>query len=87
MVMKMNKSKFIKRLQEETNYNEEKCISINNVLENHFIIGRKNKQKIIDDLIVKSFTEDEAENIYDISMSIILLEIKNKIKHPFKSKE
>ena len=87
MVMKMNKSEFIKRLKEETNYNEEKCISINNVLENHFIIGRKNKQKIINDLIVKSFTEDEAENIYDISMSIILLEIKNKIKHPFKSKE
>lgn len=79
MVMKMNKSEFIKRLKEKTNYSEDICISINDILENNFIIGIKNKQKIINDLISKSFTEDEAENIYDISMNIIISEIKNMI--------
>lgn len=86
MVMKMNKSEFIKRLKEETNYSEDRCVLVNDILENNFIFGRKNKQKIIHDLILKSFTEDEAENIYDISMNIIMSEVKNKIKHPFKSK-
>jgi len=86
MVMKMNKSKFIKRLKEETDYSEDRCVLVNDILENNFIIGRKNKQKIINDLILKNFTEDEAENIYDISINIIMSEIKNKIKHPFKSK-
>ena len=85
MVMKMNKSEFIKRLKEETNYSEDKCALVNNILENNFIFGKKNKQKIIDELIQKKFTEDEAENIYDISINIIITEIKNKIKHPFKS--
>lgn len=48
--------------------------------------GRKNKDKIIRDLQVKtSLSEDDAENVYDISMKIITGEIKNKIKHPFKS--
>ena len=86
MVMKMNKSKFIKRLKEETDYSEDRCVLVNDILENNFIIGRKNKQKIINDLILKNFTEDEAENIYDISINIIMSEIKDKIKHPFKSK-
>ena len=86
MVMKMNKSKFIKRLKEETDYSEDRCVLVNDILENNFIIGRKNKQKIINDLILKNFTEDEAENIYDISINIIMSEINNKIKHPFKSK-
>ena len=85
MVMKMNKSEFIKRLKEETNYSEDKCALVNSILENNFIFGKKNKQKIIDELIQKKFTEDEAENIYDISINIITNEIKNKIKHPFKS--
>ena len=86
MVMKMNNSKFIKRLNVETDYSEDRCVLVNDILENNFIIGRKNKQKIINDLILKNFTEDEAENIYDISINIIMSEIKNKIKHPFKSK-
>lgn len=86
MVKKMNNQEFIRKLEEKTNYNEEKCVIINNVLENHFIVGRKNKQKIVNELISNSFTEDEAENIYDIAMNIILGEIKNKIKHPFSKK-
>ena len=37
--------------------------------------------------MLKSFTEDEAENIYDIAMRIIASEIKNKVKHPFRSRD
>lgn len=38
---------------------------------------------MIRDLQVKaSLSEDDAENVYDISMKIITGEITNKIKHP-----
>lgn len=87
MVMKMNKSKFIKELSKETGYSEEKCILINNILENYFIFSKSNREKVIQDLKVKgSLSEDDSENIYDISMKIIRKEIKNKIRHPFRSK-
>lgn len=84
----MNKIGFIKELSKQTGYDEEKCILINNVIENYFIFGKKNKEKIIKELQIKaSLNEDDSENIYDISMKIITGEIKNKLKHPFKSKK
>ena len=82
----MNKNGFIKELSKQTGYDEEKCILINNVIENYFIFGRKNKDKIIKDLQIKaSLNEDDSENVYDISMKIITGEIKKKIKYPFRS--
>lgn len=82
----MNKEKFIIELVNKTGYDQEKCILINNILENNFIIGKKNKEKIINDIKEQlSFNEQEAENIYEISMSIITKELKEKLKHPFKS--
>lgn len=84
----MNKTGFIKELSKETGYNEEKCNVINSVIEDYFIIGRKNKDKIIKDLQVKaSLSEDDAENVYDIWVKIITGEIKNKLKHPFKNQD
>ena len=81
----MNKNGFIKELSKQTGYDEEKCILINNVIENYFIFGRKNKDKIIKDLQIKaSLNEGDSENVYDISMEIITEEIKNKLKHPFR---
>ena len=83
----MNKNGFIKELSKQTGYDEEKCILINNVIENYFIFGRKNKDKIIKDLQIKaSLNEDDSENVYDISMKIITGEIKNKLKHPYKNR-
>lgn len=84
MVKKMNKNKFIEKLQKETNYSKDKCMLINNIMENTFVFSKNNKQRIIDNLILENFTEDESENIYDICINIIKSEIKNKIKHPFK---
>lgn len=84
----MNKNGFIKELSKQTGYDEEKCILINNVIEKYFILGRKNKNKIIQDLQIKTnLSEDDAENTYDILIKIITGEIKNKIKHPFKSQD
>lgn len=87
MVMKMNKKEFIKELQTKTNYDEKKCILINNIIEEHFLIGKKNKEKIVNDIKEKlNISSNEADDIYNISIEIITKELKEAIKHPFKSK-
>lgn len=73
MVMKMNKNNFINKLMEITNYSEENCILINNIMENHFIIGRNNKIKIMNDFIEKlDISKEEADELYNICMKIII---------------
>lgn len=85
--MKMNKKEFIKALQTKTNYDEEKCILINNIIEKHFLIGKKNKEKIVNEIKEKlNISSNEVDEIYNISMEIITKELKGVIKHPFKSK-
>lgn len=49
----MNKSEFIKELSKQTSYNEERCNTINNIVEDTFIIGKKNKEKIIENQVLK----------------------------------
>lgn len=84
----MNKTGFIKDLSKQTGYDEEKCILINDIIDNYFIFGRKNKDRIIQDLQIKaSLSEDDSENVYDIAMKIITREMKNKLKHPLKSQD
>lgn len=82
----MNKHEFINELSKELNYEEEKCIIINDILEKNFFISRKNKDKIVSELVLKlNIDLDEANRIYEISISIITKQIKDKIKHPFKN--
>lgn len=82
----MNKIGFIKELSKQTGYDEEKCILINDIIENYFIFGRKNKDKIMKDLQIKvGLNEDDSENVYDITMRILTEEMKNKLKHLFKN--
>lgn len=82
----MNKIGFIKELSKQTGYDEEKCILINDIIENYFIFGRKNKDKIMKYLQIKvGLNEDDSENVYDITMRILTEEMKNKLKHPFKN--
>lgn len=83
----MNKREFIKELAKVLNYSEDKCIIINDVLESNFFISKKSKSKIIEELILKlNVCDDEALRIYDISVSIVRREIKDKLKHPFRGK-
>lgn len=87
MVILMN-NPVIKELEEKTGRSKQECIVINSCLENHFIIGQNNRKKIVDDLMESlSIDEKEADDIYNISMEIIAKRIKNKIFHPFKSKD
>ena len=80
----MNKTDFIKELSKQTGYDEEKCTEINSILEDTFLIGKKNKEKMIEKFMQKlNIDENESNKIYEISMQIIGQQIANKLKHPF----
>ena len=84
----MNKSEFIKELSKQTGYDEEKCIVINSIVEDTFTIGKKNKDKMIEKFEEQiSLDENEANKLYETVISIIGSELKNKLKHPFKSQD
>lgn len=83
----MNKSEFIKELQSKADYSEEQCNIINSVLENHFIFRKKNKPKVVAELSERlGVDETEADNIFELSMSIIKAEIKHATRHSIGSK-
>lgn len=82
----MNKEKYIKELCKELNCDNEYARKISDSLEENFIIGKNNKENIINHLIEElKIGLEEADNIYNVSSSIIVKEIKNKIIHPFKN--
>lgn len=88
MVMKLNKSAFINELSTHLSYSKDKCNLINEILENNFFISKKSKDKIINKLSCElNIDEEEALNIYNVSVQIINNEVKNKLKHPFKNKK
>ena len=77
--MKMNKTRFIKKLSDKLGYDEEKCTMINSIIEEHFIIGKNNKEKILVDLIEKlGISEAEANQIYNTVAEVFAVNIKNK---------
>ena len=88
MVKKMNKTGFIKKLQETLNVDIDKANIINNIIESNNIFGKKNKDKIINDLMGQlQIDKEKANDIYETVLDIISTAIKNKIKHPFKSQD
>ena len=85
MVKKMNKEKFIQKLKETLNLDDDKAKIINNILESNNIIGKKGKENIINDLMGQLKIDlAEANKIYEKVMDIIKDTIKNKLKHPFR---
>lgn len=85
MVMKMNKKSFIKEISKQTGYDEEKCDLINNIIEDSFIIGKRNKEKTIKRFITElNLDETQSNKLYEIVINILFAEIKNKLKHPLK---
>ena len=88
MVKKMNKSQFIEELVKQTKRDERDCIIISDCLEKHFFIGKKNKEKTVELLMEKlEVSNEEANEIYEISSNIIASAIKESLKHPFRSKD
>ena len=88
MVRKMNKTEFIKKLEEELKYDHERCLAINSILEDTFILGKHKKEKLIERFINElNMDNDEGEHVYEVTSSIISNGIKNSIFHPFKSKD
>lgn len=80
----MNKTKFIEELSKKINYDEEKCLVINTILEDNFFLSKQSKPKIINDLMEQlNIKNDEAENIYTISIDIIKTGLKHTMMHPF----
>ena len=61
------------KLKELTNRSDEEITIIDEILNNHFIIGKNNKEKIIVDLKEKlKITDDEADNLYNQCSEIIV---------------
>ncbi len=87
-MMKMNNKGFINELSKQLLLTEEKCIVINEILEDNFFISKKSKPKIIDELMNRlDINRDSAENIYDVSVRVFNGELKNKLRHPFGNKD
>ena len=83
----MNKKEFLNELSKQTDLNKNKVILVNDILEKHFFISKKNKDKIISELVIKlDISLDKATEIYNVSKKIVSNEIINKLKHPFKDK-
>ena len=84
----MNKTKFIEKLNSETGYSIEKCKIINDVIESHLIVGKDNKEKILNDFMEKlNIDKDNANDLYIKCINVLGSEFKKKIRHPFKSKK
>lgn len=84
----MNKTGFIKELSEKLGYDEEKSTLINSVIEDHFIVGKNNKEKILTDLMEKvGVSQEDADKIYNTAMEIFAKSVKDKILHPFKKND
>ena len=84
----MNNAKFNEILTEQTNYTNEQISIIDEIIGEHFIVGRKNKDLMIKDFVEKlNIDEIEANTLYNTCMGIIMNSLKEKIKHPFKKDE
>jgi 3-deoxy-D-manno-octulosonate 8-phosphate phosphatase KdsC-like HAD superfamily phosphatase len=81
-----NKRALLVDLKERLGCSEEECLIINDVIEDTFIFGKKNKLKMINAFTQRlHVSEDRAEEIYDTFMDIFKTRIKYKLRHPFKS--
>lgn len=80
----MNKRALVEEVMKQTNLNEEESIIIVNIFEDNFNIIKDNRELIINGIVGKlNISNEEANNIYDITLNTIKTEIKRKITHPF----
>ena len=84
----MNKTEFIDALAKKTGFSEAECTKINSILEDVFILGKNHKEKLVEKFEAELKLEKEkAEKLYEDAMGLIGSEVKDKLKHPFKSQD
>lgn len=63
----------ITKLVELTGRSEEECVKINEVLNNHFLIGHNQKDKIVKDFCsALNIDEAKADELYNQCMEVIV---------------
>ena len=84
----MNKTKFIEELSNKTGISKDICEEINKILESTFLIGKNNKDKILNTIKEKfNFDDEKVNKIYDTAMDILGSNLLDKLKNPFKSND
>lgn len=84
----MDKKEFILALMQVSNYSEQQCLIVNDILEDHFIFRKKNKTVIASCIQEKLELDQKAsEELTEQALSILYKEIKNAIRHPFKKRK
>lgn len=84
----MNKEEFIKGLSQKLNYPEEKCVMVNEILESNFVISKKSKEPIMEELTSRlGIDREEALKIYETAVELIKSGVKDSLMHPFKNKD
>lgn len=84
MGINMNNADFISELSKRANISEEDSVRIIEIIEENFLVGNKNKDKITELLITElNFDNQKADEIYDVLGDILAGGIKEKIKNLF----
>lgn len=84
----MNKHELIEKLSEKIKCNREDATKIIEVFNNNFFISKSSKDKIISEIEASlQIEKQEANHIYLETIEIIKEELKNNLKHPFRSKD
>jgi len=61
------------KLKEKTNYSDLECNIIDEILNKHFIIGKNNKKKIINDFMEQlNIDENDSDELYNMCCEIIV---------------
>lgn len=80
----MGKQDFINKLEEITGLSTEQATIVNEVMENHGLIGAKSKEAVVQELEEKlQIDAAKADEIYNKAHDIIGGALKDKLLHPF----
>ena len=84
----MKEEQILAAIKEKTGLSEEQVDKVNQVIEEHFIIGKNNREKIIAGIKEKlGFDDAKADEIYNAVMGILGNGIMDKVKEFFKKEE
>ncbi|MBP5656333.1 hypothetical protein J6X15_01985 [Candidatus Saccharibacteria bacterium] len=76
----MNEEQVLAAIKERTGLSDEQVDKVNEVIEEHFIIGKDNKDKIIAGIKEKlGFDDGKADSIYNAVMGILSEGIANRV--------